>query len=325
VIWLVMELETTCCPLCGKEDKEPIWPMHDRLCGLPGSFTLVQCAGCGLLYLSPRPVPAHIHLYYPENYESFIRQQTDHLSLWQRYSLRYGLWKRCHLVLRYKRSGWLLDLGCGTGQFLAEMKRYPGWELIGVEPNTKAAEFASQILGLNVYSGDLFSAHFPDHYFDVVTMWDVLEHLYEPVSVLQEISRVLKPDGVLILRTPSLDSWDARVFGRYWAGLDSPRHLAVYSRRTLEKLLTHIGFIVREFKTGSGSYFVCLLSLRFLLEEIAPIPWLRGLLMALIRNPLVRLMLAVPLFIADHWGLGSEMLVVAQSGGGLARREDVIQ
>ena len=254
----------------------------------------------------------YTHVYYPENYESFIWQRTDRLPLWQRCSLRYGLWKRCRLVLRHKRNGRLLDIGCGTGHFLAEMGRYPGWELAGVEPNAKAAEFARQALGLNVHLGDLFSAQFPDHHFDVVTMWDVLEHLYEPVSVLREIHRVLKPDGVLILRTPSLDSWDARVFGCYWAGLDSPRHLAVYSRRTVEKLLTHADFILRDLTTGSGSYFVCLLSLRFLLEEAVSVPWLRRLAMALVQNVLARLILTVPLFIADHWGLGSEMLIVAQ-------------
>ncbi|MCS7220911.1 MAG: class I SAM-dependent methyltransferase [Anaerolineae bacterium] len=286
--------------------------MRDRLCGLPGSFALVRCASCGLLYLSPRPVPAHIHVYYPKSYESFIKRRTGHLSPWQRYSLRYGLWKRCRWVLRYKRSGKLLDLGCGTGQFLAEMGRYPGWKLAGVEPNTEAADFARQALGLDVHLGDLFSAEFPDRCFDVVTMWDVLEHLYDPVAVLKEIGRVLKPDGVLILRTPSLDSWDARVFGRYWAGLDSPRHLAIYSRRTVKKLLAHAGFVVRELKTGSGSYFVCLLSLRFLLEEVVSTLWLRQLLMALAQNMLTRLALAVPLFVADSLGLGSEMLIVAQ-------------
>lgn len=299
--------------------------MRDRLCGLPGSFALVRCAGCGLLYLSPRPVPTCIHIYYPESYESFIKQRTDRLPLWQRYSLRYGLWKRCRLVLRYKRSGRLLDLGCGTGQFLAEMGRYPGWKLAGVEPNAEAANFACQVLGLNVHLGDLFSAQFPDRHFDVVTMWDVLEHLYEPIAVLQEVGRVLKPDGVLILRTPSLDSWDAHVFGRYWAGLDAPRHLAVYSRHTAEELLARAGFTVRDLKTGSGSYFVCLLSLRFLLEEVVTALWLRRMLMALIQNALARLVLAVPLAVADHWGLGSEMLIVAQLGEGTVYREGVLR
>ncbi len=307
-----MELETACCPLCEDEVGELVWPMRDRLCGLPGSFALVRCAGCGLLYLNPRPVPAYIHVYYPESYESFIRQRTGRLPPWQRYSLRYGLWKRCRLVLRYKRGGRLLDLGCGTGQFLAEMGRYPSWKLAGVEPNTEAADFARRALGLDVHPGDLFSARFPDHHFDVVTMWDVLEHLYEPVSTLREIGRVLKPDGVLILRTPSLDSWDARVFGRYWAGLDSPRHLAVYSRRTIEKLLARAGFTVRDFRTGSSSYSFCRISLHFLLEELVLVSWLRQLLMVLLQNPLTRLALVAPLSVADHLGLGSEMLVVAQ-------------
>lgn len=307
-----VDIETASCPLCKNEHSKLVWLTKDRLYGLPGNFAVVRCIACGLLYLSPRPSSACIHFYYPEIYESFIKQRVEHLPWWQRYSLFYGLWKRCQLVLQYKRNGKLLDLGCGTGQFLAMMRQYSGWEVVGIEPNAEAADFARQTFGLNILTGDLFSAQFPDDYLDVVTMWDVLEHLYEPVVTLQEIGRVLKPDGLLILRTPSLNSLDACLFGRYWAGLDSPRHIAIYSRSTIKLLLDRAGFVLVNLRTGSGSYFIWLLSLQFWTEEIIPIEWLQILLMEIGRNPLTRLIFAIPLFITDYIGLGSEMLVVAR-------------
>ncbi len=304
--------ETTPCLLCGSTACTLLCPTHDRLCGVPGAYRLVRCDCCGLVYLNPRPVVEVIGQYYPETYDPFVAQRLDQMPLPLRLSVCYGLRKRCHLVLRYRVRGRLLDVGCATGQFLAEMAGYPGWEVAGVELSAPAAEFARTVYGLSVHHGDLTSAHFPDAAFDVVTLWDVFEHLYEPVAFLAEVRRILTPDGVMILRTPSLDSWDARVFGPYWAGLDSPRHLAVFSRRTVTRALTTAGFDLLRFSTGSGSYFICLLSLRFWAEATITSPHWRKLLLKAFGNPVARLTLALPLALADALGLGSEMVIVAR-------------
>jgi len=205
----------------------------------------------------------------------------------------------------------LLDVGCATGQFLAEMRRYPGWQVYGVEPNHIAANFARQAFGLDVHPGDLVSAAYADSYFDVVTLWDVLEHLHNPQETLIEIRRILKPDGYLILRTPTLDSWDAQIFGSYWAGLDTPRHLVVFSRHTLTRLLAQTGFRLHHLRTGGGSYFIVLLSLSFWLDEAVSNTNLRRAFMKIANNLAIRLITALPLTIADRLGRGSDMVVVA--------------
>ncbi len=308
--------EITSCLLCGSADHTSLHDTRDRLCGVPGEFRLVRCARCGLVYLSPRPLPTEMGRYYPEAYEPFISQKLSDMPSLLRLSVRYGLRKRRRLVLRYRRAGRLLDVGCATGMFLAEMRGFPGWEVAGVEPSESAADFARRNYGIAVHHGDLASACFPDSQFDVVTLWDVFEHLYDPLAMLVEIRRILAPDGVLILRTPSLDSWDARVFGPYWAGLDSPRHLAIFSRQTALRILQKAGFVLRRFHTGSGSYFVGLLSLRFWADTTIARPLLRGLLLRLFDNPVARLALALPLALTDTLGLGSEMMIVAQPGMG---------
>ena len=305
-------IETTPCLLCQGTVNTRLWETRDRLCYVPGRFTLVRCAGCGLLYLSLRPTPESMGAYYPANYDPFVQQTVEQLPLLQRFSVRYGLRRRCRLVLAHKTYGRLLDIGCATGQFLAEMRRFPGWQVHGVEPSQDAARFARDVLGLDVHQGELASAAYPDAHFDVVTMWDVLEHLYDPREILQEISRILKPDGVLVMRTPSLRSADARAFGPYWAGLDSPRHLAIFSHDTVAALLASSGFALRQISTGGGSFFIGLLSLRFWLEERLPDNRVRHALLRLAGSLPARLVSALPLTLLDRCGYGSSMTVVAR-------------
>jgi len=310
------ELETTPCVLCRSTDNTPLYETKDRLCHVAGHFALVRCDNCGLYYLNPRPTQGSIGAYYPTDYDPFAHRTLQQLPLLQRFSVRYGLRKRCHFIHAYKPHGRLLDIGCATGQFLAEMRRYPGWQVHGVEPSSEAAQFAQDTLGLDVHQGELASAAYPDAYFDAITMWDVLEHLHEPREVLSEIDRILKPDGVLALRTPSLDSWDARAFSPYWAGLDSPRHLAIFSRETAAALLSCTGFTLRKMTTGGGSYFINLISLRFWLEEKLSDGVVRRAILGLAGSFLARLASALPLTILDRCGLGSGMMILAQPQDG---------
>lgn len=307
-----METKTTPCVLCQSTEHKVLWETRDRLCHVPGRFVLVCCCTCGLYYLSPRPTYDSIDLFYPPDYDPFARQTPEQLPLIKRLSLRYGLRKRCRLILAHKPRGRLLDIGCATGQFLTEMRRYEGWQVHGVEPNKEAAQFAQGTLGLDVHVGELPSAAYPDGYFDVVTMWDVLEHLYEPRNVLHKIAHILKPDGVLVFRTPSLGGWDTRVFGPYWAGFDSPRHLAIFSRDTAATLLTRSGFTTHQISTGGGSYFIGLLSLRFWLEEYLSDGLIRHAILRAAGSSLARLATALPLTVLDRCGFGSSMTIVAR-------------
>jgi len=134
----------------------------------------------------------------------------------------------------------LLDVGCGSGRFLARMRDL-GWTVCGVEPDPEAAERARG-LGLTVHTGTLSQAGFPSAAFDVVTLWEVIEHLPNPVEALVEVARVLRPDGLLVLSTPNVESLAARWFGAYWFNADVPRHVALYTPQALRRLLERAGF-----------------------------------------------------------------------------------
>jgi SAM-dependent methyltransferase len=180
---------------------------------------------------------------------------------WSLLIQRLKLRSRVKTVTRLARGGRLLDLGCGSGGFLREMQRLSGWQVQGIEVNKDMATFARDRLGLEVREGTLEEARLSDSYFDVVTMWDVLEHLSDPLATLQEIHRILKPSGVLISSSPNAASIDAKVFGRYWIGLDFPRHLYVFSPSTLFDLLRQANLEPVQFFCFYGRYTTFALSL----------------------------------------------------------------
>ncbi len=251
------------CPLCNVDHSEPVATVQDRLLGIEGEFTLVKCAECGLLYLNPQPTAEEIVRYYPAEYDSYVSPGLDQLSWLRRASIDYGLRKRCQAVTRHKQEGRLLEVGCSSGMFLDAMRKSGSWDVYGVDISEHATKYARDQLGLNVFCGQLEEAQFPDKFFDVVVLWDVLEHLPNPRAALVEIRRVLADDGWLIFRVPNLDSLDARLFGPYWAGLDAPRHFFVFSPATLKQMLESAGFILQRMACISGAYPTFVLSVRF--------------------------------------------------------------
>jgi SAM-dependent methyltransferase len=262
------DFEYVSCCNCGSDNAD-IYADHleDWLCGLDGQFTLVKCRQCGLIRQNPRPGPRIIERYYPEQYKPFADTRFDPslLSSLQKWTIEYGLRRRVRTVARHQPTGRLLDVGCATGQFLAAAQRYGHWQVQGVEPSVSAAKFGRQKLGLDIRLGSLADAEFADATFDIVTMWDVLEHLHDPVAAAREVARILRPGGICIARAPHLEGIDARVFGRYWAGLDAPRHLHLFPRRILQSILARAGFTCLEQRCW-GSYHVSVLSLQFWLK-----------------------------------------------------------
>jgi 2-polyprenyl-3-methyl-5-hydroxy-6-metoxy-1,4-benzoquinol methylase len=129
--------------------------------------------------------------------------------------------------------GKLLDVGCGNGSFLAFMKSL-GWDVEGVEPDPKAAEIARSSLQVKVLASSLESAQFPSEHFEAVTLAHVLEHVHDPIALLKECRRVLKPGGTIVVRTPNLSSLGYRFFRGSWVGLETPRHLFLFNPHTLK-------------------------------------------------------------------------------------------
>jgi len=235
----------------------------------------------------------------------------DELPPMQRLSVNYGLRKRSRAVMSYKQSGRLLEVGCGNGLFMTAMRQTGDWEVWGVDVSESAVRRARERSGLDVFHGELGEARFADSTFDVVVMWDVLEHVHRPKDTLLEIRRVLKRDGVLVLRVPLLDSWDRQLFGRYWAGWDAPRHLTLFSKETLRLMLAQSGFSMERTMGISGCYPAFVLSIRFWARDHfagSMQLWLKRILEAL---P-TRLLAAPAFYLVERLGKSTVTTVVAR-------------
>jgi SAM-dependent methyltransferase len=150
-------------------------------------------------------------------------------------------------------EGRLLDVGFGSGQWLLSMRKR-GWQVDGVDFDQQAVQAATK-LGLAVRCGSLEQQNFPKQTFDAVTMSHVIEHLPDPVRTLQECARILKPGGRLILWTPNTSSLGHRLLKRHWLGLESPRHLYLFSPPSMRTLLEQGGFTRISIRTRNSLYF----------------------------------------------------------------------
>jgi SAM-dependent methyltransferase len=137
--------------------------------------------------------------------------------------------------------GRVLEVGCGNGQTLAQLRAL-GWEIQGQEVDEKAAAQARSIFGVPVFWGPLEQAGFQDKEFDAVVMCHVLEHVHDPLTFLRKCKRVLKTGGILVSITPNAQGWGHARFGRSWRGLEPPRHLFLFSRNSLEQIAYESGF-----------------------------------------------------------------------------------
>jgi len=261
-------LEATACLLCGANAAHPLYQLPDLLLGLPGSFDLVRCTTCGLVYQNPRPRADEIGFYYPDQYDSYAAPPWANPSPVARVLQLYGIKKRWKYLERWaparsQRS--ILDVGCATGVFLAAGSH--SWHKVGVELSPAAVRYAREQFGLAVHPGTIEDTPLPARSFDVITMWDVLEHLYDPIGTLGRIRELLRPDGVLVGRVPNIDSWEAKLSGRYWSGLDQPRHIFVPGEATLDRMLRSAGFVIQDRRCLSGSAAMLALSWRFWVHQ----------------------------------------------------------
>lgn len=303
-------MESVLCNLCGSAQTKLFAIVPDLLLERETvTANLVQCSQCGLVYQNPRPTPAEIGEHYPPEYESYVDHTVQPKRNWLlQQAVEYGTNKRVRFVTRHKRAGRLLDVGCAMGTFLLGMRKQANWTVAGVELNQDVARLASERHGLDIFPGTLEEAAYPDGSFDAVTLWDVLEHLHDPLHGLQEIHRILRDEGIVVVRVPNLASWDAKLFGRYWAGLDAPRHLYIFTPETLTELLAKAGFQVVEHSCAIGSYMTWVLSIRFWLTARGTAPQTKERISRILYHPVARL-LTVPLFYLVSLTLRGPLLV----------------
>ena len=301
------------CDWCGSTEVELNFKGPDRLEHLPGEFTIVRCQSCGLYRQNPYLEWDSLKHYYPEDYASHASLVQDQPNLLRRLDKRYGPWKRLRSVEGYQPGGRLLEVGCGTGLFLEEALRSGRWELTGIEPSERAANYVREKLGLTIIQDTFENTELPENYFDVIVMWNVLEHLDQPIESLRRAHRSLKDGGWLIVGIPNLESWEASLFGPTWIGWDLPRHLYLFPRDTLREIYTELGFRWEAIRCLSTSYSVLGHTLDFwsqTWEDKYPI--LRKILLRTYYSLPGRILMLFPLWISDRLTRSTIITIFAQ-------------
>ncbi|MDQ4074842.1 MAG: class I SAM-dependent methyltransferase [Chloroflexota bacterium] len=244
-----MTLEYVTCNLCGADDTEIVYPSTLNGHNEPDAraynctnfgygihHTIVKCQRCGLVYANPRFTQSDLIEEYEHVVDPLYEQEREGRVL----TFQRHLEPIEQMVGDY-RGKRILDVGAYTGVFV-ELAQQRGWDAYGTELSQWAARLCRK-RGLNVKTGTLEQAEFPDDWFDVVTSWDVIEHLNDPRSHLEEVHRVLKPGGLVAIHTIDIDAPFARLMGARWPWL-MEMHIVYFSRKTLARMLESVGFDV---------------------------------------------------------------------------------
>lgn len=258
-------VEITTCQLCGSNDSST---QFDE-----APFTVLRCGGCGLVYVTPRYEPEALRKIYTETYwKSDKPREQGYADYAADAELYLKTFRKRIALLPKPASGKLriLDVGCAAGFFLRVAAEH-GHEVIGVEPSAAIAANAKQHLGEDsVHVGTLDDlpddARFAPGSFDVVTMWDVVEHVPDPQDLLRKARRLLKPDGTLVIETQNVSSQFARLLGKKWHHYKHAEHLYHFNPQTVRDLLQQAGFEITKNTASYGGKYV---SLSFIVERAA--------------------------------------------------------
>jgi len=228
------------CDICASTSQTEIWSKE--------GYQLVRCNSCGLIFVANPPSPEQLEKLY--SFASGYHQGLAHADTEIQ---QHGDEARANMRIlsKHARPGALLDVGCSTGLFLLEAQR-KGWRVSGLEYSPDSAKIAQESHRLEVIQGALAKGLFPANSFDVVTMWDVIEHLPSPSDALDVVMDILKPGGLFIAKTPNVDglypTLSLRVASKvgFWGHPEPPGHLYQFSVATLGTLLAQKGFSIER-------------------------------------------------------------------------------
>lgn len=201
-------------------------------------YTFCHCPECGLIYLYPKPEEDE-NIYNMDYY-----QKRSILNATSASSMMHT--RHLEILETYASHHSLLDIGCGTGYFM-NLARSRGWNTEGIDISAEALCYARRHYGLNVHNYRL--SQLPKKTYDVITLWDVIEHLCNPLDTLSVIYRLLKPDGILAVSTPNVYGISTRLAGKRSSIFSTKDHLFYFSARTLRRLIEKTGFKVIKIMT----------------------------------------------------------------------------
>lgn len=268
------------CPWCGSPVEHEYLKVQDYFLSQE-SFTVMSCDHCHLLFTVPRPDPSRLGSYYKsekyfshqENTQGFIPRVYESVK-------KVNLRNKIRMASEGLPVGSVLDIGCGVGDFLRGMQQ-AGWKVTGIEPDCDAQQIALKRLNTLPIPPDQ-SGTLANASFDLITMWHVLEHVEDLHHQIDELYRLLKPGGRLLIAVPNYKSYDAQVYREFWAAWDVPRHLNHFSSDTLRSIIKSKSFQDIDIqKLKWDSYYISYLSETYMKHSI---PLLRGFLSGLCSN-----------------------------------------
>jgi len=229
-----------------------------------------RCTNCHFIFQHPMPTADQISAFYPDSYEVYEEQSRlkkfgafrksalkkyygySHLNTSVLSDLLCGIshWLNKPYEVPFVADGRLVDVGCGNGRYLDGMRKL-GWQVKGVEFNESAVSVC-RLSNLDVQHGDLFSANFDANSFDVINVSHVIEHVPNPKEFFAELSRVLKKNGALIIKTPNSEALGRAFFNTNWYANDVPRHIYLFSEKNLSELGNACGLNVQQIKTRTS-------------------------------------------------------------------------
>jgi SAM-dependent methyltransferase len=270
------------CPLCGTAGTPLYRGLRDFSYNAPGvwDFSLCPDQDCGMVWLNPMPLPEDLGLAYrgyythqqPEPGASILRDAI--WGIWTGYLVRrFGYparlakpWQRLLAPLALLHPGGraeleaaamhlsapsgparVLDVGCGSGVLLARMQQF-GWDAEGTDVDPGGVQ-ATRSRGIRCSQGELANQRFPENHFTAVHTSHVVEHVADPLALLRECHRVLKPGGTFVCLTPNAASWGRNYFGQSWLCLDPPRHLNLFTLPAFRRAAEQAGFTITRLET----------------------------------------------------------------------------
>jgi 2-polyprenyl-3-methyl-5-hydroxy-6-metoxy-1,4-benzoquinol methylase len=224
-------ITNTLCPVCRSAEAVPFYDKN--------GYTIVECTTCHMRYVSPMPTAEEITAHYqkPEYFAGECEQGYLDYADMQKALLPHFRRRLQTIEARFPQRGKILDFGCAAGFFLEEAQQH-GWNISGVELSQEMARSAEQLLRIPIYTS-LETA--PAGNFDAITLWEVIEHLPDPIGVLRQLIERLRPGGVLMLSTPNNGHWQAIRAKEQWISYRPPSHLQYFARSTLTEVLRRAG------------------------------------------------------------------------------------
>lgn len=228
-------------------------------------FQIVKCSDCGFKFTNPVPGLEEIGEYYKSNdYVSHSDTQSGIINYLYQLVKKFALRSKGKDILKWSnlKTGNLLDFGAGTGAFLFEMSGR-GWQVVGIEPSEDARKLAKSNYNLLLLDPNEINK-LNTNFFDVITLWHVLEHVHDLKPTILTLKKLLKKNGKIIIAVPNSDAKDAEIYKEFWAAYDVPRHLYHFSSDSMKTLLSEFGIkIIQRKLMPFDSFYVSMLSEKY--------------------------------------------------------------